>query len=202
MYLANGRRVGAAVLARARWASPQRARTAAVEAGPAGPGSAARGAVLRGGGGCPRPRGRGHGRGGGGRGARERARGSPTPSRLPRATGPLPGCGSQRSEERMAAAGRRKEGGGGARPAPAAARPAPCPPRRRDSVPRAWPRSPGLAGRGGRRSGGSRDCGKGAPRAPSNEGAAAACSLAPPPPPPVPGIPLERGSRPLGLPGP
>lgn len=83
--------------------------------------------------------------------------------------GPGPGYGSRRRRKNAWPAARpAEEGGGGARSGCGAARARPR--RRGDSVPRARPRSPGLAGRGG----GSRDCGGAAPRAPSNEGAAAA----------------------------
>lgn len=79
--------------------------------------------------------------------------------------------------------GQRKEAAAGCGSAPAAARAAPAPKRCRDSVspPLARPRSPRLAGRGAGGSGGSRDCGVAAPRAPSNEGAAATASRLPDP---------------------
>lgn len=80
--------------------------------------------------------------------------------------------------------GQRKEAAAGCGSAPAAARAAPAPKRCGDSVsppPLARPRSPRLAGRGAGGSGGSRDCGVAAPRAPSNEGAAATASRLPDP---------------------
>lgn len=105
--------------------------------------------------------------------------------------GPGPGCGSQRSRKTAWPA----EGG--------AARPAPGPRRRRDSVPGAWPRFAGAGGEGQRGgSGGSLHCCRAAPRAPSNEGAAAVVR------PPArataagAGSPLSVGRGPWGPPGP
>lgn len=130
---------------------------------------------------------------------RARRRRSPGPAppsrRLPRAGRAPARAAGARGAGRMHGRrrGRRKEAAAEPGPAPAAAWPAPGPRRRRDSLPGARPRSPGWRGGPAGGSSGSRDCGGAAPRAPSNEGAAAAARVP---------DPARPRLGPLGLPGP